>query len=129
MIRSNCKCGNLVEKLGTSKKTGETIWGKQCRTCRGRTRYGIVKGDKCEECGFVAKVSSQLEIDHIDGNRLNNDKANLRTLCCNCHAYKSYMNKDIRFVAEENPFFNKKHSDETLKKIKEAKKLQDSRRK
>ena len=126
-MRSKCDCGNLVEKLSTSKKDGQPIWSKQCRTCRGRQRYGITKGSSCEECGFVAKVSSQLEIDHVDGNRLNNDKSNLKTLCCNCHALKSYLSNDIRFVGEENPFFGKKHSEETLNKIKSARKLQDMR--
>lgn len=126
-MRVNCSCGNLVEKVGTSKKTGEPIYGSQCRTCRGRTRYGVVKGNSCQECGFIAIVSSQLEIDHIDGNRTNNNKDNLRTVCCNCHALKSYLNKDIRFVGEENPFFNKRHSEETLNKIRAARKLQGSK--
>lgn len=126
-MRSKCDCGNLVERTGTSKKNGQPLWGKQCRTCRGRFRYGIVKNSSCEECGFIAIVSSQLEIDHIDGNRLNNDKNNLKTLCCNCHALKSHLNKDIRFVAEDNPFFNMKHSEETLNKIRSARKLQNTR--
>jgi hypothetical protein len=126
-MRPNCSCGNLVERTGTSKKTGQPLWGPQCRTCRGRTRYGIVKGSSCSECGFVALVSSQLEIDHIDGNRTHNSKDNLKTLCCNCHALKSHLNKDTRFVAEENPFFNRKHTEETLSKIREAKKRQDLR--
>lgn len=127
MNRSKCQCDNLVEKLGISKKSGQPLWGKQCRTCRGRTRYGIIKGSSCEECNFVALVSSQLEIDHIDGNRLNNDKSNLKTLCCNCHALKSHLNKDTRFIAEDNPFFNKKHLEQTLNKIRAAKKAQDMR--
>jgi hypothetical protein len=126
-MRLKCKCGNLVEKIGTLKD-GSPSFGDKCRTCRGRQRYGIVKGSICEECNFVPKVSAQLEIDHIDGDRNNNDKSNLRTLCCNCHAYKSYMQKDIRFVAEDNPFFNKKHSEETLSKIREARKRQAGRK-
>lgn len=122
-MRANCKCGNLVERIGTLKD-GAASWGKTCRTCRGRQRYGILKKSSCEECGFVAKVTAQLEIDHIDGNRKNNDKDNLITLCCNCHAYKSYVKQDIRFVGEQNPFFNKKHSEETLSKIRKARKQQ-----
>lgn len=127
-MRPHCDCGNLVEKTATSKKDGSPLWGKKCRSCRGRTKYGIIKGSSCEECGFVAKVSTQLEIDHIDGNRHNNDESNLRTLCCNCHAYKSHVNKDLRFMGAENPFFGKKHSEETLNKIRKARKLQEDNR-
>jgi len=38
--------------------------------------------------------AGMLEVDHIDGNRNNNDPDNFQTLCCNCHCYKSYINRD-----------------------------------
>lgn len=126
--RPYCQCGNLVEKRSTLKD-GSPSWNPVCRSCRGRYRYGIQKGDKCEECNFVPKVSAQLEIDHIDGDRTNNSKDNLKTLCANCHAYKSYVNKDIRFNGKNNGFFGVKHSKETLEKIKEARRLQVNRSK
>lgn len=35
-------------------------------------------------------------MDHIDGNTENNDKSNLRLLCCNCHALTpTYKGKNI----------------------------------
>jgi 5-methylcytosine-specific restriction endonuclease McrA len=40
----------------------------------------------CESCGFVPEQERQLEIHHIDQDRLNNDPANLQTLCSNCHS-------------------------------------------
>lgn len=43
----------------------------------------------CTSCGFNKlrdDGSSILQIDHIDGNHLNNDIDNLRVLCPNCHA-------------------------------------------
>ena len=33
-------------------------------------------------------------IDHIDGNKDNNDPSNYQTLCANCHRLKTYQNKD-----------------------------------
>jgi hypothetical protein len=125
--RTKCNCGNLTERVGTTK-SGYPLWGKTCRTCRGRYRYSIQKKDHCEQCGFVAVVSAQLEIDHADGNNDNNDRSNLRTLCCNCHALKSYRAQDIRFPAENNPFFGKRHSAEALSKIKAARAEQDRKK-
>jgi hypothetical protein len=121
--RSLCECGNLLERVATSQD-GRALWGKTCRSCRGRTRYGVKKGTNCVECGFIPKVSAQLQIDHIDGNNQNNQISNLRTLCCNCHAFKSFSEKDLRFPAEENPFYGRKHTKKTLVKIKKARKSQ-----
>jgi hypothetical protein len=59
-----------------------------------RAKLSKFKKDYCEECGFVAIHRSQLDIDHIDGNHLNNDMANLQTLCANCHRLKTQDNRD-----------------------------------
>ena len=48
----------------------------------------------CEECGFKAVHTCQLDVDHIDGDRNNNDPSNFKTLCSNCHRLKSFLNKD-----------------------------------
>jgi hypothetical protein len=45
-------------------------------------------------CGFIPKFMCQLDVDHIDGNRENNDVINLQTLCANCHRLKTYESKD-----------------------------------
>ncbi len=47
------------------------------------------RGDKCELCGFDHKAPSGrsiIQMDHIDGNYMNNHIDNLRLLCPNCHA-------------------------------------------
>ena len=50
--------------------------------------------DYCERCGFTPEHECQMTVDHIDGNKLNNEPSNYRTLCANCHNLKSWENKD-----------------------------------
>ncbi len=58
--------------------------------------YTKHKKSVCEECGFIPKHSCQLDVDHIDGNKKNNSRANLQTLCANCHRLKTFLNEDWR---------------------------------
>ena len=79
---------------------------KKCSTCaRGYSRSKRTEGkfkpvwkriDKkvCQACGFIPVVAGQMDIDHVDGNRKNNDPSNLMILCANCHRLKTYLNKD-----------------------------------
>ena len=49
---------------------------------------GFIK-DECSECGLPPIWNNKklvLQLDHIDGDRLNNSRENLRLLCPNCHA-------------------------------------------
>jgi len=52
---------------------------------------GGLKFPKCEECGWAHKNSDgylPLELDHINGDHMDNRIENLRILCPNCHSLK-----------------------------------------
>ena len=57
--------------------------------------YRVHKKDYCEHCNFQPVHIGQLDVDHIDGNRYNNQEDNLQTLCANCHRLKTFINKDF----------------------------------
>lgn len=90
----------------TSGKSGEKIYYKKlCSSCHkkkfnmktSRQRHGKnhkykqYRKDYCEICSFIAIKPCQLDVDHIDNNRENNDPKNLQTLCSNCHRLKTYL--------------------------------------
>lgn len=72
-----------------------------CSPCDKRQHGGAVFGYKkdkklyCEECGFVAVHRCQLDVDHIDGDPTNDDPANHKTLCANCHRLKTLLSREF----------------------------------
>ena len=56
--------------------------------------YAVHKKDACEHCGFVPVHSSQLDVDHINGDGRDHDPSNLQTLCANCHRLKTHLHND-----------------------------------
>lgn len=46
------------------------------------------RGNQCEHCKLTEWCNKPItiELDHIDGDRFNNDESNLRLLCPNCHS-------------------------------------------
>lgn len=58
------------------------------------------KKDRCEHCGAQPEALTMLDVDHIDGDRNNNDPRNLQTLCKPCHVIKTRENGEVawRFV-------------------------------
>lgn len=100
MVGDCVVCGPSVRIKKAYKKRGN---GKQHYRCYHKylvTKLHIErpwqfhKKEYCETCGFVAKHECQLTVDHIDGNRYNNEISNYQTLCHNCHVLKSWENKD-----------------------------------
>jgi 5-methylcytosine-specific restriction endonuclease McrA len=83
------------------------------------TDYAAVRKNYCENIdgrlGFVCTttilLAAQLEVDHIDGNPLNNDLENLQTLCGCCHKYKTIINEDWKTPGRKTRKIQSKDSD------------------
>lgn len=75
-----------------------------------------MKKDYCEnidgrlgfKCTTTILGPYQLQLDHIDGDRYNNDPNNHQTLCACCHAYKTHIEQDhlTRYVKAINTTFD-----------------------
>jgi hypothetical protein len=87
-----------VRPSGNLKPDGSPYW--RCKHAFKASQKAVErpwvfhKGDVCEWCSFVPEHSVQLGVDHIDGNKKNNDPSNFQTLCHNCHALKTHQNND-----------------------------------
>ena len=88
-------CGRNPVKKKTGKRGGPGKFKTICGTCDNNKRgYRVHRKETCERCGFVPEHQCQLHVDHIDGNHDNDAVENLQTLCANCHALKTILNKD-----------------------------------
>lgn len=100
--RSNIK-GGLTSRCKFCKSESERIrYSNPEYRAKNRSRphgkyYKLHKKSTCEKCSFVPEDICQLDVDHIDGNKYNNDPSNLQTLCANCHRLKTKLNNDNRW--------------------------------
>ena len=95
------KCKRCKERPVAAKERGR--WRSICWKCVTPIRSNNA-GDRrrirkrlfadCVRCGYEPKRLSDIEIDHIDGNRQNGAKENLQTLCKKCHSIKTIENKE-----------------------------------
>jgi len=70
----------------------------------------VSQNGKCDMCG-ISKWNNKcltLQLDHIDGNRNNNIRKNLRALCPNCHSQTD------TYCSKNKARFTRKISDEQL---------------
>lgn len=85
--RPLCGCGKPATWHSKTIK-GFKVWKTGCRNCENLARKH--RKDYCENCG----TTKELQIDHIDRNRSNNNPDNLKTLCRSCHDDKTRLNQD-----------------------------------
>ena len=102
----HCKKPLMRKRFG-SRLEDLTVFSKRAfcnRLCMASSMEGVIKvvnqknsyrqsskaaKNECETCG---KCDSRLHVHHVDGDPLNNDSDNLKTLCPECHGrIHSYM--------------------------------------
>lgn len=87
-----------IEELDTSHFVRESNV-KSDRIDIGRLKKRLYKEgkleEKCSKCGLGPEYNGKplvLQLDHIDGDRTNNDADNIRILCPNCHSQTETFN-------------------------------------
>jgi len=111
--RPTCCNLNCHQPVTYSHKSAAGVprWRPVCSRCQ-RASYGggelakgvvPIKRDHCENVdgrlGYVCSAHipypGALELDHRNGDRLDNVPDNIQTLCKVCHSYKSHISRDF----------------------------------
>lgn len=94
----NCKI-SLAKPNGISKH-GFKKWHKYCVNCAKAVynpKFEHLRSKKtaCDQCGFVAQDSCQLDLIYLDGNSKNKSRENISTVCANCKRLLIKQKKSI----------------------------------
>ena len=128
LVCSNARCGKKFARSPSKVKnsrSGVSFCSAKCKAegqCIGgvkavqpahygtakvpRTRLIRTRGRRCEGCRRTRWMGHPipLEVDHIDGDRNNNEEGNFRLLCPNCHALTpTWKGRNSRRYACEGP--------------------------
>jgi hypothetical protein len=79
-----------------------------------------IRGNTCESCGISDwnKKPLTFQVDHVDGNRKNNNFYNLKVLCPNCHSQtETFGHKNVTKEGK-NKFIELINKNRKPKKIK-----------
>lgn len=91
------ECGPNLPVRPNGKKYWRCVSQYKSSKNRIERPWTVFKKNVCEwhlGCDFKIVHPCQLTVDHIDGNKLNNDPENLQTLCHNHHNLKSLLAGD-----------------------------------
>lgn len=85
--REELDCSHFTGQLWSKDKQLKD-WNKYARTASLKKILINERGYACECCAISTWLGQPLilELDHVDGDRTNNDKLNLKLLCPNCHS-------------------------------------------
>jgi 5-methylcytosine-specific restriction endonuclease McrA len=104
--RGTCGCGKPTGSKGIDNK-GRRRYRSQCDPCR----IASLKHRKntCEFCGVEPEGKGMIDIDHIDGNRSNNNPENLQSLCKDCHKAKTTLDVEAKLYKKVRENINGKN--------------------
>tara|TARA_R110002153_G_scaffold80965_4_gene205550 strand:- start:17972 stop:18415 length:444 start_codon:yes stop_codon:yes gene_type:complete len=85
--RLNVDCSHWTGQ-GWNKDQQTKDWSSYSKVSSIKPHLIRDRSHTCENCLLSEWMGETitLEVDHINGDRTNNDKSNLKLLCCNCHA-------------------------------------------
>lgn len=82
-----CDCSHFTGQAWNKNQRIKN-WSKYTRGTQLKPHLIKERGYNCEGCNLEKWMGKPipLEVEHVDGDRTNNDKKNLKLLCPNCHA-------------------------------------------
>lgn len=109
------RMGEFYVNMATNPNDGKAIKSNY-KTKKSLIKRGILP-NYCNICSINSWLGKPviLELDHIDGNRRNNDLSNLRLLCPNCHSQTTtYCGRNKKYKCKK-PIFSCIRCNKTLR--------------